>query len=571
MTVSRIIFIFLLLSKITYSQNIYPLNVFQSPMTPPLELAGTFAELRQVNFHTGIDIRVAGRNDKSVFSIGNGYISRIKIEPSGYGKAIYITHPEGYVSVYAHLEQFGNEVNLLVKSLQYRLQSFSLDVNFPEDSIRVSKGQKIGIAGNTGYSFGPHLHFEIRDALTEEIIDPLLFGLIVTDNLAPDIEEMKIYIHGQSTVDEINQDMTYKTRLQSSGRYSITQIPVVSGAVSFGFKINDRQNKHNPNNLGLRKLTIYVDDSLFFEVLFDKLSFSIARHQLAYIDISEKNLNNKYFHTSWKKPGNRLPIYQFVRNDGILFIQQERDYSVQCIAEDATGNKSQLLFTIEGKNNTYDNGINCKEHELMFHWDTVNTWNSEYSKIVFPAGSLFSDECFDISEYTTETNDIAPILSIMNKNAPADFYQIALKPYQAQDHSDKVIIAQVTEKGSMNGIKTSFTGEFYEAETRAFGKYTLVKDTISPVITAKNIPLKGNVEKLKIIRFNVTDNISGIKSYDAYINNQWVLLEYDLKSDEMFYLFDKKTPVEQFEFRVVVTDACGNTSVWKKNLSRTQN
>lgn len=564
----RILILFILVSKISLSQNAYPQNIFRAPMNPPLELSGTFAELRQVNFHSGIDIRVAGRTEKNVYAIGNGYISRIKVEPGGYGKAIYITHPQGYVSVYAHLDQFNKPISALVKSIQYSLQSFSIDIDFPKDSLRVIQGEIIGIAGNTGYSFGPHLHFEIRDAATEEIIDPLLFGLQISDNIPPEFRNLKIYVHGHSTINNENQNKVYKTILLQNKKYSISEIPFISGAVSFGFEISDKQNISNPNNLGLKKLTVYIDDSLFLDISFDKLSFSVTRHQLAYIDLYETRTNKRYFHRTWKKPGNTLPIYQYIRNEGIFTIEENKEYTVRCIALDAAGNKSELSFKMSGINKNVDTEQVCVSDNVLFQRDTLNIWEGRFSKIIFPNGSLFTDECFKINEIESVTSNISPLLSVNNENAPADFYRIAIQPYMEPDYIEKITIAQLKENGQKVGIKTQFTGQFFVAETRSFGNFTLVIDTIPPKITPKNISKEENISKLKVVRFGVTDNICGIKNFNAFINNQWVLLEYDLKSDEMLLIIDENTPSGKFELKIVVTDECGNTAEWEKKLFR---
>jgi hypothetical protein len=203
----------------------------------------------------------------------------------------------------------------------------------------------------------------------------------------------------------------------------------------------------------------------------------------------------------------------------------------------------------------------------LLHQDTVNIWEGFYSKIIFPQGSLFTDECFKINE-KSDTGDISPDVSVYNENAPADYYRIAIQPYSMPDLIDKITIAQLKENGQKVGVKTQFTGQFFTAETRSFGTYKLVVDTLPPEIIPKNIPQDGNISKLKVIRFRVTDNICGIRNYGAYISNQWILFEYDLKSDEMFLIIDENIPSGKFELKIVVTDECGNIAEWKKELFR---
>jgi murein DD-endopeptidase MepM/ murein hydrolase activator NlpD len=564
----RISVFLLLLSLLSSAQNDYPQHIFREPMDLPLELSGSFSELRQVNFHAGIDIRVLNRTNRNVYSIGNGYVSRIKVEPSGYGNALYIAHPEGYVSVYAHLDRFNKEIAHMVKRIQYEKQSFSIDINFPPDSLKISKNDFIGIAGNTGYSFGAHLHFEIRDAETEEIIDPLLFGLKVRDSQPPQFKEMKLYAHGTSTINNKNSDLILKTNMQTNGVYSIASIPSASGAISFGFDILDKQNTTNPNRLGLKTIKVFIDDSLFLDISFSRLNFSSVRHQLAYIDIPERKKTGKRFQQTWKKPGNNLPIYNFIRDEGILYINENKTYRVNCIIEDIGNNKAELQFRIKGAISEHLFEMNCDEGYELFYWDTLNIWSGKFSEIVFDKGTLFSDECLLINESDSSGNTIHPVLHIFNENELSGFYKIRMKAHLSTEEVTDLTIAKSTGKGKYSGLRTTFTDGYFEAYSRSFGTFLLMRDTIPPKIEPEKIPANGAVTSLKKLTFKVTDDICGIDSYNAYINGEWVLLEYDLKSDQMFYVMDEKMPAGKSAFKIVVTDFCGNIGIWEKTLIR---
>lgn len=569
--VTRFFFLFfVLLVHQTSAQIEYPGNIFREPMDLPIELSGSFSELRSVNFHSGIDIRVINRPHRRVYAVGDGYVSRIKVEPAGYGNAIYITHPQGYVSVYAHLDYFTKEIENIIKETQYRLKSFSIDISFPEDSLPVKQSDVIGIAGNTGYSFGAHLHFEIRDVLTEEPIDPLLFGFTVKDNSAPQFRELKIYPHGNSLINNKNDDLILKTTKQNNGKYAISSIPEASGAISFGIEVLDKQNSSNPNRLGLKMIQIFVDDSLLVDVRFEKLNFSVVRHQLAYIDCPEMERSKKRFQRSWKKPGNNLPIYHFIRDEGILYIHESKLYKTICIIEDIGGNTTELVFNIKGSTKTeHSFAVQCNDPSVLFRWDTINTWSDSHTQVIFEKGTLFSDECITIRESDYTSGQISPKLELISEEALAGYFKIKMQPFQSPESSEGLTIAlSDSKKNQFTGIKTEYNNGWFEASARSFGTYVIVLDTIPPEIKPVMFPANGVVTSQKKLSFKVTDNICGIESYNAYINDEWILLQYNLKDDEMFYIIDEKLPKGNSIFKLMITDHCGNTSILERNLTR---
>ncbi len=555
--------------SILFSQHKYSQDIFQPPMDLPIELSGSFSEIRTINFHSGIDIRVINRPHRRVYSIEGGYISRIKTEPSGYGKALYITHPQGYTSVYGHLDYFNEKTSELIKNIQYQRQEFSVDVYFPSDSLPVEKGEFIGIAGNTGSSFGAHLHFEIRDAETQEIIDPLLFGIKVLDTCHPLFHDVKIYPHGNSYVNNKNDAFIYPVKAAGGNRYVISATPVVTGAVSFGFNVSDRQNLTNPNRLGLKSMSVYIDDSLFVFIHFAKLSFNVLRHQLAYIDYPEREKSKKCFHRTWKKSGNKLPVYKFIRDDGIFYISENKLYTIRCLIKDIGGNTAELVFNLQGhKKEDLDLSLKCDSGSFLFRCDTINIWNGEYSSVIIDTNVLFSDYCFMFEEKQTSFSEYAPQFTVFCDEAATGFYMLKIKPYIMPEDIRGLTIAQVGAKGKLRGVPTVFSDDRFEGVVRSFGTFVLVRDTIPPLIKSNRIPSSGDVSNLKKLSFIVTDDICGIDTYNAYIDENWILLEYDLKNDEMFYIIDDMFPKENAILKIIVTDKCGNEAVWEKALHR---
>jgi hypothetical protein len=560
--------LFLVCINFVFPQNHYHQNIFREPMDVPIELSGSFSELRTNSFHAGIDIRVVGRSHRRVYAIGDGYISRIKVEASAYGNALYITHPQGYVSVYAHLDRFQAAISDFVKQAQYALQSFAIDTILSNEIFTVSKGDVIGIAGNTGFSFGPHLHFEIRDAETQIALDPIAFGMRVIDNRHPEFKEMKVYVHGNSLINNTNEDRIFKpTRLQN-GKYKIDTKPNISGYVSFGFEIEDKQNATNPNRLGLQSLKVFVNDSIFAHIGFDSLDFSTVRHMLSYIDFAERQRSSKRFQRTFRDPGNRSPIYKYISNNGIVAINENKDYHIRCIITDIGNNTSELDFIFSGRKSEEQHFSlinNCMYPNIQFRWDTINNFVTQQVGIYADAGVFFNDICLDIQVLESNISTFAPAIHLKNIEPLAKFYTIS---FFHPDTIHNATIASVSKNNILKAYPTYFEHGIYYANVREFGTFVLTQDTIPPSIISQKIPASGVVGNLKELSFTINDNMSGIASYNGYINDKWVLFEYDLKNNRLFYIIDEHLPKGSSELRIVVMDTSGNERIWQKTIVR---
>lgn len=541
---------------------------YQSPMKYPIELSGTFAEIRSVNFHSGIDIRVSNRADKNVYAVGDGWVSRIKIQSTGYGKVLYIDHPEGYTSVYAHLDRFNGEIEKLVRQIQYQRQSYEIDVLFPPDSLRIKKNQFIGIAGNTGFSFGPHLHFEIRETSSQEVLDPLFFGIKYEDRIAPEFEVFKIYVHGNGLVNGQNVDKTFSVQKIEANTYQIARTIDVAGAVSFGFGIRDRQSGSNHNRLGISAIQIFVDDTLWFDVRFERLAFRVLRHQLAYIDVPALRNEKKHVHTTWRKPGNRLPIYRVLQQDGIFFPSEGRTYNMLCRITDAAGNQSVLRWRLRGQPLMEPLFLDkqCRQGEYMTRYGEPFEWKGHVWSVYISDSTLFADQCFMISERDSAGCLLNKKLYVHSDIPPATYYNIGI----ATDtfHLRQPVIVHIDEKGKRTGILPEVHLSYLQARTTLYGEFVLDVDTIAPTLRPKNISKDGNISGLKKLRFHVQDNLTGIKSYAAFANETWLLLQYEMKDNELIYEVDDRLPSGKFLMRVVVEDGAGNRTTWEQFVIR---
>ena len=249
------------------------------PMPIKMELSANFGELRANHFHSGLDLKTQKAIGQPVYAIDDGYLVRINISATGYGNCLYVAHPGGYTSVYAHLDHFLPFIDSIAKNEQYRRESFAIDY-FPEiGSIPIKRGQQIAVSGNSGSSGGPHLHFEIRDSRTQDALDPQIF-FPVEDNVAPRPRMFRIVpFVGEGTVRGKDKAANFDLLNVQSGKYRLKNDTVrVWGKVGLAIKAYDHMPEQS-NIYGIYRLQVFVDDSLKFEYLNDRISFAQTRIQ----------------------------------------------------------------------------------------------------------------------------------------------------------------------------------------------------------------------------------------------------------------------------------------------------
>lgn len=224
----------LLFAPILHAQEKYPKEVFQSPLEIPLVLAGTFGELRSNHFHSGIDIKTQQREGLPVLAVADGTVTRIVVSHWGYGKALYVAHPNGYTSVYGHLKKFGPEIEEYVKKVQYAKQSYEVEI-FPDyGELKVSQGTTVAFSGNTGGSSGPHLHFEIRSSVNEKPTNPLLYGYDVRDATDPTLLGLYAYpLSKDALINQSEEKIQINYTKQADGSFLAEKV-TASGSIGFG-------------------------------------------------------------------------------------------------------------------------------------------------------------------------------------------------------------------------------------------------------------------------------------------------------------------------------------------------
>lgn len=543
-------------------------NLFISPVDIPISLSGTFAELRANHFHSGIDIRTQGVEGKNVFACADGYISRIRISPFGFGKAIYVRHPGGHTTVYAHLRNFNREIEVWAKSEQYRLKKFDVDLYPEQDLLKVKKGQIIAWSGNSGSSQGPHLHFEVRDSNTEEPLDPLNFGFGIKDIIRPTIHGFRIYpatsesfINGKSAIFQAELAGWGNTyRLKSSDTLK------VSGEVYFGLDASDLLNGSENKN-GINKMQVFIDSTLYFHWEANRFNFNESRYINSFIDFATFHKTGKRYMLTRKTPQNKLSMYKTIKNEGVFSSTPGKIQHIRIVIADGRRNESSLNFYIKGTAPGIA-GASPKVSPQVFSHKITNQFRTPHIRITLPGKCLYDDIPFEYSAEPPQKWSCSMIHHINTPEVPLhDYFDVLIRiDSTCRIATPKLCIVKLNKDKKPTHIGGQAEGAFIKAGIREFGSYTLMADTTAPTITPGNISKDKNLQNQKSIRMTIADDLSGIKTYNGYLNDKWILMDYDAKNRLLEYVFDEMLMRGKNVFRLEVTDNSGNKNSYSTTL-----
>jgi len=547
-----LLFFSLLISSIAICQKYN--NNFDNPMKLDLIISGNYGELRPNHFHSGIDFKTNGREREKIYSITDGYVSRINISPWGYGKSVYITHPNGYTSVYAHISNYNIEIETYIKSLQYKNKTYSIDTLLPKGFITIKKGEFIAFSGNTGNSFGPHLHFEIRTTNTEHPVNPLLFGYNIKDNKAPKIYSLVTY---NLNSDLNNPDKNISTLYKLTNSYLTKDTIYVNRKTGMGIEVYDFVDL-STNKCAPYKLSLYKNNILIYSIVADEFDFSEKRYVNAHIDYARYLKNRKKIHKLYVEPNDKFSLYKNVVNRGIIELHNNETANIKIIAEDFNKNKTEIKFVISAKNH---NEKKILKSRYILNYNKENIFANDSIKITIPNNALYNNLDFKYLYLAKNKYRISSEYIPLFKKI-----KVELKPFGLEKkYFSKTVIIRISKKGHIQALPSKYNGKYFSTYSDKFGVFSLMIDTIKPRIKPVNIFPDAKFIKDNKIRVKITDNLSGIKSYNAYIDGKWVLFEYDAKKANLTYYFDNKVPANEtyHNLKIIVKDSVGNTAIYK--------
>jgi hypothetical protein len=622
--ISTFVFYFIVgFLQISLGQPTIEKGYFMFPIKPgqPNFLTGSMGELRSNHFHAGIDVKTDFKIGLPVYCSADGYVSRIKISSYGYGKVLYITHPNGLTTVYAHLDKLNDTIGAWTLKKQYELQSFDIDVNLKKDELPVKKGQIIAKSGNTGSSGGPHLHYEIRDQ-SEKVWNPLLFGFKeITDTESPLFDFVALRSFGINARVENEFGRKDFKPLKSGKNFFITKPITASGEIGIEIKAHDRMNEtHNQYGISCIEVKVNGKETFFHNI--NSFSFEDGKKINAHLDYETLVYKNQRFQRCYVSDGNKLNSYKKSSHSGKLTVLPGQTYKIEITVYDAYSNNSTLSFTIDGKESTtnvsstelskggyriYENILKIKGKtakdtlaDFFMKGNTIHVKPSYlvngYPVYLYDLRSGLPDS-ITIDKYTERFDFVAMIppykkteikydnfLVSFSDTALIDTLYLQMKGIkdpkgrhilEIHDPSVPIFgamqISYAPDKNetihpnsyiALNGRKyeeSAFKGDNLLAETKYLGKFVIVKDTIKPVV-------KYISHTTKSIKFNIFDTGSGVDSFKASIDGKWLLMNYEHKNRTIWSENLDKTETLKGKFILEVKDKAGNISTYEKTL-----
>ncbi len=555
--------IFLLFTIIGNAQNV-PTDYFANPLEIPLLLAGDFGELRGNHFHSGLDIKTQQKEGFSVYAPADGYVSRINLSEYGYGKALYIKHPNGYTTVYGHLQSYAGIIEDYVKAAQYKKETYEIEL-FPDANfLPIKKGDLIAYSGDTGSSGGPHLHYEIRDG-AQRPMNPMLFGVQITDTKKPNVYSVFAYPVGEDSHINQSQNRTkLRLILQKDGSYKAEDIKAF-GKLGFGIVTNDQMDGASNKN-GVYKITSNYNGKTKYEVAFEKFSFDETRYINRYLDYEYLETNKSSIQKLYRETNNPLSIIKQDDKDGYINVTEGFTGNYTITVEDFAGNQTIVNIPVEGKAMEITDPKNVKQTEDYIIADHATSITKGKFSIYIPANSLYEDTYLDI-QVSGDTlkfdQDIIPIHSNITITYDASNYKT--------EDLDRLYIGRLNYKKVPYYNKTSRNGDKLTIKTRTFGTYTLAADTLGPTIKPLNF-LDGKwISENKNLQIKITDDISDISSYRATVNGKFILMEYNYKTNVLTYNFGDGIITEtENKLKIIVVDNAGNSSTFEATFYRKQ-
>ena len=531
----------------------YPKNYFKWPVGAAVGIVANFGELRPNHYHMGLDCRTDQKVNVPVYAAADGYIAKVKIEPYGFGRCIYINHPNGLTTVYAHLNAFEPALEKYVTQQQYNLKQWKVFLDIPANLFKVKQGEYIAASGSTGGSQGPHTHFEIRDSESDKCLNGLMFGLPIPDNVPPEIIRLAVYDRSISTY---NQSPKLYALKKVNGIYSVVggKITAPSNNVSFALSMQDKNSMFsNPN--GVYAAAVYDNEKLISRFELDSISYAETRYFNAHIDYKTRANGGPWLQYLSPLPGYENFIYKTDSNKGIVVFSDSEKHTINIIVADANGNQSKINFEVEPpKNVTVKREIFFAQ---IFVPNYINIFENNKVKFYLPENALYDTVNFIYKEFPSAEGK--NVYQLMNATIPVQtYFPVSIKESFATEDTGKIVMERFY--GSKKDFaKAPYNNGWYTASFREFGNFKLMVDRTAPTILPIGFRDGMNAAGLRRILFQVKDNTEDIVNFTALLDGNWLRFSND-KGVNFIYNFDEKCAPGEHELKISATDQVGNST-----------
>lgn len=536
----------------------YPQGAFRDPLSIPMNLAGNFGELRPNHYHMGLDVKTNARENLPVYAAAEGYIARIKIEPFGFGRAIYINHPNGFTTVYAHLNAFNTPLEKWVKQQQYSLESWKVFLELPADLFPVKKGDFLAYSGNTGGSQAPHVHFEVRRTNGDVNLNPFLFGFPIPDNVRPRILRLAVYDRTKSVYEQSPRIFPVKAVSASAYTTAPGVITVTSPKISFAITAYDTHSGSSNQN-GIYEANLLLDGEPVVAFRMDNISYNDTRDLNAHIDYKTKSTGGPYLQHLSELPGYVNSIYKKASGNGVIDLSDGEVHEISILVKDAVNNATTLKYQVKY------NGAAAPAAEpngKMFYPMMMDGYETQDCEFFIGERCLYDSVHI---RYNRSANTNPAVVSAVHAIGASyiplrDSLLVRIQPVRPLTEAEKSRTVMQWFAGTKKEVlKVEWQGNWASAYFRDLGSFQLVVDTEPPVVVPIGFADGSNLGKSTRIAFTIKDNLQEFKNVRAELDGKWLRFTND-KGKTFIYYFDENCLSGQHELTIHAEDEAGNVT-----------